>query len=149
MGDGPMRSEYEKAVAELGLKDHVFFAGLVSPDRIAEYIALTDLVAHFSLKEGLPRVAVQALAEGKPVVAYPLDGTPEVVLDGRSGFLTPPGDHEAAAAAVVSLLEQKEKRQAFGEFGRNLVRDKFPWRKMSDFLIGDYRNFLAEKKHKA
>ena len=149
MGDGPMRSEYEKTVAELGLKDHVFFAGLVSPDRIAEYIALTDLVAHFSLKEGLPRVAVQALAEGKPVVAYPLDGTPEVVLDGRSGFLTPPGDHEAAAAAVISLLEQREKRQAFGEFGRNLVRDKFPWRKMSDFLIEDYRNFLAEKKRKA
>ena len=149
MGDGPMRSEYEKTVAELGLKDHVFFAGLVSPDRIAEYIALTDLVAHFSLKEGLPRVAVQALAEGKPVVAYPLDGTPEVVLDGRSGFLTPPGDHEAAAAAVISLLEQQEKRQAFGEFGRNLVRDKFPWRKMSDFLIGDYLNFLAEKKRKA
>ena len=149
MGDGPMRSEYEKTVAGLGLKDHVFFAGLVSPDRIAEYIALTDLVAHFSLKEGLPRVAVQALAEGKPVVAYPLDGTPEVVLDGRSGFLTPPGDHEAAAAAVISLLEQKEKRQAFGEFGRSLVRDKFPWRKMSDFLIEDYRNFLAEKKHKA
>ncbi|MBE6370457.1 MAG: glycosyltransferase family 4 protein [Lentisphaerae bacterium] len=149
MGDGPMRSEYEKKVAELGLKDQVFFAGLVSPDRIAEYIALTDLVAHFSLKEGLPRVAVQALAEGKPVVAYPLDGTPEVVLDGKSGFLTPPGDHEAAAAAVVSLLKQQEKRQAFGEFGRNLVRDKFPWRKMSDFLIEDYRNFLAEKKRKA
>lgn len=148
LGDGPMRAEYEKTVAGLGLKDHVFFAGLVSPDRIAEYIALTDLVAHFSLKEGLPRVAVQALAEGKPVVAYPLDGTPEVVLDGRSGFLTPPGDHEAAAAAVVSLLEQKEKRQAFGAFGRDLVRDKFPWRKMSDFLIGDYRNFLAEKKRK-
>ena len=149
MGDGPMRSEYEKTVADLGLKNQVFFAGLVSPDRIAEYIALTDLVAHFSLKEGLPRVAVQALAEGKPVVAYPLDGTPEVVLDGRSGFLTPPGDHEAAAAAVVSLLKQQEKRQAFGEFGRNLVRDKFPWRKMSDFLIGDYLNFLAEKNRKA
>ena len=145
MGDGPKRMEYEKTVAELGLTGKVFFAGLVSPDRIADYIALTDLVAHFSLKEGLPRVAVQALAEGKPVVAYPLDGTPEVVVDGKSGFLTPPGDHAAAAEAVVSLLQQDDKRRAFGKYGQELVRDRFPWRKMSDFLIADYQTFLAEK----
>ena len=93
----------------------------------------------------MPRVAVQALAEGKPVVAYPLDGTPEVVVDGKSGFLTPPGDHAAAAEAVISLLRQDDKRRSFGKYGQELVRDKFPWRKMSDFLIGDYQTFLAEK----
>ena len=54
-----------------------------------------------------------------------------------------------SAAAVISLLKQQEKRQAFGDFGRDLVRDKFPWRKMSDFLIEDYRNFLADKNRKA
>ena len=148
MGDGPKRMEYEKTAAELGLGGKVFFAGLVSPDRIADYIALTDLVAHYSLKEGLPRVAVQALAEGKPVVAYPLDGTPEVVVNGKSGCLTAPGDHEAAAEAVISLLRQDDKRRSFGEYGKELVRDKFPWKKMSDFLIEDYQTFLAEKnKH--
>lgn len=146
MGDGPMRSEYEKRTEELGIRDKVFFAGLISPDRICEYIALTDAVAHFSLKEGLPRAAVQALAEGKPVVAYPLDGTPEVVLDGKSGYLTPVGDHEAAAAAMVRILGNDQERKALGEYGRNLVRDKFPWKVMSDTLIEDYQRLLSEKR---
>ena len=146
LGDGPMRSEYEKLTESLGIRDKVFFAGLVSPDRISEYIALTDIVAHYSLKEGLPRVAVQALAEGKPVTAYPLDGTPEVVLDGKSGFLTPPGDRDAAADALIRLLSDETLRRSLGEFGRELVRDKFPWRKMSDTLIRDYQRILAEKK---
>ena len=142
MGDGPMRSEYEKTAEALGIRDRVVFAGLVSPDRIAEYIALTDAVAHFSLKEGLPRVAVQALAEAKPVVAYPLDGTPEVVLDGKSGYLTPVGDHEASAEALVRILGDETERKKLGEYGRELVRDKFAWRTMSDTLIADYQNFL-------
>ena len=148
MGDGPMRAEYEKTAQSLGIRDKVFFAGLVSPDRIAQYIALTDIVAHFSLKEGLPRVAVQALAEAKPVVAYPLDGTPEVVLDGRSGYLTPPGDHAAAAKALIRILRNESERRTLGEYGRELVRDKFPWRKMSDTLIEDYQELLSEAKIK-
>lgn len=148
MGDGPGRTAYEKMTEELGIRDRVIFAGLVSPDRIAEYIALTDVVAHFSLKEGLPRVAVQALAEAKPVVAYPLDGTPEVVLDGKSGFLVPPGNHEAAAQALIRILEQPDERRSLGEYGRSLIRDKFPWRKMSDTLIADYEACLAAGRGK-
>ena len=148
MGDGPSRADYEKMTEELGIRDRVIFAGLVSPDRIAEYIALTDVVAHFSLKEGLPRVAVQALAEAKPVVAYPLDGTPEVVLDGKSGFLVPPGNHEAAAQTLIRILEHPEERRRLGEYGRSLVRDKFPWKKMSDTLIADYEACLAAKRKK-
>ena len=148
MGDGPSRAAYEKMTEELGIRDRVIFAGLVSPDRIAEYIALTDVVAHFSLKEGLPRVAVQALAEAKPVVAYPLDGTPEVVLDGKSGFLVPPGNHEAAAQALIRVLEHPDERHGLGEYGRSLVRDKFPWKKMSDTLIADYEACLAAKRKK-
>lgn len=148
MGDGPSRAAYEKMTEELGIRDRVIFAGLVSPDRIAEYIALTDVVAHFSLKEGLPRVAVQALAEAKPVVAYPLDGTPEVVLDGKSGFLVPPGNHEAAVQALIRILEHPDERRGLGEYGRSLVRDKFPWKKMSDTLIADYEACLAAKRKK-
>ena len=51
-----------------------------------------DVLAHLSLREGLPRTAVQALASSVPVVAYPLDGTPEVVLDGITGYLCQPGN---------------------------------------------------------
>ena len=145
MGDGPSRADYEKLCDELKIRDKVIFAGLISPDQIADYIALTDTVAHFSLKEGLPRVAVQALAEAKPVVAYPLDGTPEVVLHDQSGYLVQPGDREAAADALIRILSDETTQKRLGTAGREIVRDKFPWQKMSQALIEDYERLLAAK----
>lgn len=147
LGDGPSRADYENLVKSLGIAGHVSFAGLVPPDEVARYIALTDAVAHFSLKEGLPRVAVQALAEEKPVVAYPLDGTPEVVIDGQTGFLTQPGDHAAAAEALLRILSDDGEARRLGQAGRALVKDKFPWQKMSEILIRDYEDFLVRKKN--
>ena len=79
-------------------------------------------------------------------MAYPLDGTPEVVLDGKSGYLTQVGDHDAAATAMVRILSNEQERKTLGEYGRNLVRDKFPWKVMSDTLIEDYQRLLAEKR---
>ncbi len=146
LGDGPSRADYENLVRSLGIAGHVSFAGLVPPDEVARYIALTDAVAHFSLKEGLPRVAVQALAEEKPVVAYPLDGTPEVVIDGQTGFLIPPGDHAAATEALLRILSDDTLAARMGQAGRTLVKDKFPWRRMSEILIRDYEEFLSRKK---
>ncbi len=146
LGDGPSRKDYEKLVESLGLKEHVTFAGLIAPDEICRYIALMDAAAHFSLKEGLPRVAVQALAEGKPVVAYHLDGTPEVVLNGRTGYTVAPEDRSAAASALIGLLKSPDRMKEMGENGRALVKDKFAWRVMSDTLISEYETFLAGKR---
>ena len=145
LGDGPMRNEYEALTESLGIRDHVVFAGLISPDEVCRYIAQMDIAAHFSLKEGLPRVAVQALAEGVPVVAYPLDGTPEVVLDGKSGFLVPVGDHDCAAEKILQILSDTQLRKSMGEYGRDLIRERFDWPVMSRTLIAEYERLLALK----
>ena len=145
MGDGPMWKDYEELTERLGIRSHVVFAGLVSPDEISRYIAQMDLVAHFSLKEGLPRVAVQALAEKKPVVAYPLDGTPEVVLDGKSGYLVPVGDHDKASERILQILSDRELHRSMGEYGCGLVKNLFDWPVMSRTLIGEYERLLALK----
>ena len=145
LGDGPKRYEYEAWTESLGIRSRVTFAGLVPPDEVPRYIAQMDVAAHFSLKEGLPRVAVQALAERKPVVAYHLDGTPEVVISGKTGFTVPPRDVRAAADALLRLLKSPEEAAEMGARGRELVREKFPWRNMSDTLIREYESFLAGK----
>ena len=119
------------------------FAGLVPPQDVCRYVAQMDLLVHFSLREGLPRAAVQALAEAKPVVAYPLDGTPEVVIDGVTGFLPQPGDLAAMERAIGELLDDDAKRLSFGKAGQDLVRAKFPWQVMSDTLIEAYRKLLS------
>ena len=144
VGNGSMMEEIRQWAAENDLSDRIRFAGLVPPHEVCRYIAQMDLLVHFSLREGLPRAAVQALAESKPVVAYPLDGTPEVVKDGVTGSLCQPGDLAAMEQAIGALLDDEEKRCSFGRAGQDLVREKFPWRVMSDALLAAYTALLEK-----
>ena len=90
--------------------------------------------------------AVQALAEGKPVVAYHLDGTPEVVISGKTGFTVEPQNIQEATDALLHLLKNPSEAAEMGARGRELVREKFPWQTMSDILIREYETFLAGKR---
>jgi glycosyltransferase involved in cell wall biosynthesis len=71
----------------MNLRGYFVFAGLVPPSEIPRYVASMDLLVHLSLREGLPRALPQALACGKPVVAFDVDGAREVCLDGETGLL--------------------------------------------------------------
>ena len=76
-----------------------------------------------SLWEGLPRVLPQAMAAGRPVVANRVNGAPEAVADGRSGYLVEPGDVAAAADRVVELLGNPAKAEAMGSEGAARVEE--------------------------
>lgn len=143
VGDGPMRAELERRIASLGLTANFAFAGLVAPATVPRYTALMDVMVHLSLREGLPRGVVQALATAKPAVAYDLDGTPEVIRDGETGRLIAPRDVPAVAAAIVDLLRRPEFAHRLGAAGRALVCARFDWRTMADLLAEEYRRGLA------
>ena len=145
VGNGILREPLEARIRELGIEKHFVFTGLVSPSEVCRYTALMDVLAHLSLREGLPRVAVQALASGVPVVAYPLDGTPEVVIDGETGRLCKVGDCGEIAAKIVGLLKDEKTRREMGRRGQEAVKSKFAWRQMSDTLEADYIKGLAAK----
>lgn len=147
VGNGILREKLEARIRELGLEKHFVFTGLVSPSEVCRYTALMDVLVHLSLREGLPRVAVQALASAVPVVAYPLDGTPEVVLDGETGRLCKVGDTAEIAEAVVGLLKDDQLRNTLGHNGQELVRSKFAWHTMSDILEQDYLDYLQNKNN--
>lgn len=96
VGDGLLRSEFEKYIADLGLTKHFVFTGLVPPDRVPELIHAMDIVVHASLWEGLARVLPQGLIAGKPVISFDIDGAREVIISGETGYLLPshrPSDH--------------------------------------------------------
>jgi glycosyltransferase involved in cell wall biosynthesis len=90
-----------------------------------ELMAAADLVILPSQAEALPTVLIEAAAAGRPVVATRVGGVPEVVKDGRTGILVPPGDPVALAEAVTSLLNDPERRSAFGERAARVARDRF------------------------
>jgi glycosyltransferase involved in cell wall biosynthesis len=138
VGDGILRPAIEQRISQLGLQEHFVFAGLVPPQEVCRYTALMDVLAHLSLREGLPRTAVQALASSVPVVAYPLDGTPEVVLDGITGCLCEPKNTSEVAERIISLLKDPALRLKMGQNGQQLVRKLFDWHLMADILEQEY-----------
>ncbi len=144
IGDGILTEKYKRELADLALENRFSFAGLVPPNQVHRYLALADALTHFSLREGLPRAAVQSLATGKPVIAYRLDGTPEVVQNGRTGYLLEPGDLDGIRNAMREIVENPDMAKRLGESGRNLVSGLFGWRKMSDTLLEDYAKCLGK-----
>lgn len=141
VGDGIMMDEIKQKTADMGL--NFVFSGLVPPSEVYKYIAISDLMVHLSLREGLPRTIVQALASGKPAIGFDLDGTPEVVINDRTGFITEAKDFKQVADFAVKLLENPELMAKLGSNGRELVKEEFDWRKMGDVLEEEYYKGLG------
>ena len=101
-GDGELRPKVEERIKVLGIESSVKLLGWRKD--ISELMALSDVFILTSLWEGLPRSAVEALILAKPVIAFSVDGVPEVVKDQENGFLVNPGDRGGFAAKLSMLL---------------------------------------------
>lgn len=145
VGDGPMYDELQKYLQERGIAGNFHFPGLIPPAEVCRYLAQADMLWHLSLHEGLPRAVVQALATGIPAIGFALDGTPEVIFDGKTGYLTAAEDVDAVAGKTLLLLNDPAKAAAMGAAGKTMVLEKFAWRKMSEILEAEYLRLRAEK----
>ena len=144
VGDGEWRTRLDARARELGLARHFVFTGLVPPSDVPSLIGIMDLLVHLSRREGLARALPQALAAGRPVIAYDCDGANEVCLDQQTGFLIKPGDLEELAARVVQLGRDPGLREQLGVAGQALVRQWFPVEKMVEELYALYIRLLNE-----
>ena len=117
------RSEIEMLARELNLNDHVVFTG--ERQDVAEILREVDIVVHPSLTEGLSNVILEAMAAGRPVVATRVGGNPELVQDGRTGFLVPKEDERELARAIACLLDDPVSARKFGEAGRERIIREF------------------------
>jgi glycosyltransferase involved in cell wall biosynthesis len=145
VGDGPWRQRFETMAAAMGLQDRFVFVGLVPPDQVCRYVGLMDCLVHLSRREGLPRALPQALAAGKPVVAYDCDGAGEVCLDGQTGFLVKPDDHATLVERIVQLAGNAELRSRLGAAGREFVRGRFTIERLVDDQHDLYLRLAAER----
>jgi glycosyltransferase involved in cell wall biosynthesis len=142
IGDGELRSQITSLASNLGLSDSLTFTGLVPPSDIPELLGAADCLVHASYREGLPRAVVQAMLSGLPVAAYALDGTPEVVEDGKTGFLVPAGDISALAAAITGIISDPAAASAMGAAGRRRVSGEFSWITMVQRIEALYDRLL-------
>lgn len=145
VGDGILREQLQSRVQKKGLKRNFIFAGLIPPEEIPRYIGVMDLVAHLSHREGLARALPQALAAGRPIVAWDCDGASEVCISGQSGFLIRPGDLESLAVRLTQLIGDEPMRQRMGAWGQGFVRRHFAVETMVDNIYSLYRKLTEPK----
>ena len=143
IGDGLLYEHLRSRAREAGILDNFVFAGLIPRERIPEMIAVMDVVVHTSLREGLARVLPQALAMGKPCVSFDIDGAPEVVIPGETGYLVRPGDARGLADAISELLANPQLRARMGESGRRRVDPAFRAETMVEQIGLVYQSLLS------
>lgn len=145
VGDGAWRKRFEHAVASASLRGHFVFTGLVAPTEIPALVGIMDMLVHLSRREGLPRALPQALAAGRPVVAYDCDGAGEVCIPNETGFLVPPGDKARLTSSLLQLTRDAELRQRLGQRGQAFVRAHFGVELMVERIHSLYMKLAAER----
>lgn len=122
-GDGPLRVQVAAVLAEGGALDLAWLPGF-RDDTAALYRAM-DLFALPSRREGISNTVLEAMASGLPVVATRVGGTPEIVVEGETGTLVPPGDPVALARVLATYADDPARRRAEGVAGRRRVEERF------------------------
>ena len=134
----------QKLALELKIADRVHIVGFQDP--VQPFLAALDLYVHPALMEGFGIAVVEAMAMGKAVVATTTGGLPEVVAQGETGLLVPPGEIESLAATVVSLLEDSIRREQMGRCGRARARERFSLDASVRHMEQVYGEVLATQK---
>ncbi|MEM7120925.1 MAG: glycosyltransferase family 4 protein [Pseudomonadota bacterium] len=140
-GDGPLGEEIDQTITELGLEASCHRLGFI--DNLPEVIALTDVCVHAAHREGLPRVVVQYVMIGRPVVAAHLPGLERVVREGETGFMVPTESLDSMTDPLITLLRDPDLRKRLGDAGR--AQDFSPWdaERMVVAIDGAYDRYLG------
>jgi glycosyltransferase involved in cell wall biosynthesis len=150
VGDGDERVGLQERARTLGVLDTVVFTGMVDRSEIPEYLAAADIVAVPSVRydgyvDGLPTVALEAMAAGKPLVASRVGGLVELVDDQENGLLVGEKDVRALADALVRLAGEPDLRARLGARGQAEIGDQRSWKAAAQRYVTLYRSLLAAR----
>lgn len=123
LGVGPLEAEVRRQCTALGLDDCVSFLGFV--EDLPAILALVDLQVHPSHMEGVALSICSGMAAGLPIVASNVGGLPEVLKQGHTGLLVPPGDEAGFAEAVIGLVEQADRARRLGAAARKFIEEDY------------------------
>jgi|AMFO01.1.fsa_nt_gi PEP-CTERM/exosortase 1-associated glycosyltransferase, Daro_2409 family len=144
VGGGPQERALKERVAQLGLSDKVVFTGRVPHESVAGYYRLVDILVYPRLSMRLtdlvtPLKPLEAMAQGKLVLASDVGGHLELIKDGINGRLFRAGDRESLEEAVAGLVREREQWQKFRDSGRRFVEEERNWPRS----VGRYRRVYA------
>jgi len=146
VGDGQDRPEALHLAETLGVKSDVIFLG--KQDDVEALLAVADLTLLPSADEAFGLAALEGLSCGTPVIATAVGGVPEVVEDGKSGFLLPVGDVDGMAAAALALLTDASRHAEFRAAARRRAVEQFDTTLIVPRYEAHYREVLGQRREK-
>ena len=150
VGDGDLRGELEDQVRALNASSYVTFPGMADRESLRAYLALADIVVVPSVHthghlDGLPNVALEAMAAGKPLVASRAGGLPQLVRDRENGLLVDQQDADALAAAIVELSDDPGLRGRLGLSAQNEIRTERSWDVVAERFVEIYERAVGAR----
>ena len=139
VGDGPENEKLKRLCHEIGAKPHIIFAGKVSHEQSLAFLKSSDVFVLNSRYEGLPHTVIEAMAYKCPVIATNIEGTREVVEDGRTGITVAPGNKRQLEEKLVFLLENEHVRSKMVVQAYENVKNKFTW----ESTLGELERVLS------
>ena len=140
VGDGPLRSELQKEVADLKLEEHVVFTGF--REDVLQIVSILDVFVLCSNSETFPLALIEAMALKKPVIATNVGGIPEIIDHMINGWLCPSGDEIFLANSITHLITHEEKARELGNRAYEKVVTTFALRGMIDKLLDVYYGLI-------
>jgi glycosyltransferase involved in cell wall biosynthesis len=135
VGDGGEKRNYELRIMNYELNDRIKFTGELPLEQVRDIMKNCYCLVLPSLSEGLPRVLIEAMALGKPVVGSNVHGIPDLIKDGYNGFLAEPKDSRGLYEKMKALLRDKDLAIKMGRKGREIVKQNFSNEKYIDNYI--------------
>lgn len=143
VGEGDLQPDCRKQVEELGIQNDVVFYGFT--DNIPRVMSLADINVLTSLREGLPRVVVEASLCGLPTAAFEVEGIREIITDGESGFVVPQHDVPALGERLERLVAQPELRTQLAQRAKAHATQNWDYRTMVARLDEIYLRLARQK----
>jgi glycosyltransferase involved in cell wall biosynthesis len=146
VGDGSYRPVIERRLRQSGLTDRVVLAGSLGETAVHAWYEAATLFVHPTLYEGSSIVTLEAMAHRRAVVASDAGGLPDKVRNGHTGWLVPPGNPGALAAALRRALAEPAHLPEMGLAGRALIDAEFSWTAVADRLLAVFSELLYETR---
>ncbi len=124
-GEGRLENRLREYARSSGVEDRIVFLGFI--EDMKSFLDSIDIFVLTSLWEGFGYVIVEAMANSKPVLAFDVSSNPEIIEDGRNGYLIPPYDIEKLSDRVVQLMENQSLRIQFGKYAKESVYERFSY----------------------
>ncbi len=138
-GTGPLEAKLKKIAESLKISDIIEWRGFVPYSKVPEALSQIDIFVYPSWHEGFGRSIMEALAMEKAVVATRVGGIPDLIKDGKNGFLVESHNSEALAEKIEELMQNKDLREKFGKAGREWVSKNYEWndgiKKFADLFL--------------